>query len=300
MPDAPLQAAPAGAHTVAELTSQPRTWRRAIAQARAGTALPRAGEPVLVIGCGTSYYIGQSYARLRSASGLGSTRAAIPSEMDGAQDGETVVALSRSGTTGDVVRTAAALRSTHRVVGIVGAGSSPLVDACTEVVLLDYADEVSVVQTRFATTALTLLRASLGEAGGVDGLPEDAEKALDRAIPAPRQHVVFLGTGPSLGLAHEAALKCLEASGRWAEAYPVQEYQHGPISAAGPGTLVWPLVPLEAMVAEAIRGTGADVVEPTLDPQAELVAVHRMAVAMALDAGRNPDVPPFLSRSVQG
>ena len=294
-----MTTAPAfAAHTLREIGTQPQMWRQAIAQAAAGTALPPAGTPVLFVGCGTSYYIGQAYAHLRNQLGLGRTRAGVPSELDWVEPDETVVVLSRSGTTGDVIAAARKMRTTHRVIGIIGATGTPLVGACDDVVALDYADEVSVVQTRFATTAFMLLRASLTD--DVATLPDEAERALARPLPdVVPAHVVFLGTGFSLGLAHEAALKCLESSGRWAEAYAVREYQHGPVSAAGPGTLVWPLVPLPESVRSGVLATGATLVTPTLDPQAELIAVHHLAVAMAGAAGRNPDVPPFLSRAVE-
>ncbi|MET4780561.1 SIS domain-containing protein [Glaciihabitans sp. UYNi722] len=284
-------------NTEREIGSQPEMWRRAIEQARAGTPLPAAGERVLFLGCGTSYYVGDAYARLRNELGLGRTRASIPSELDYVDDDEVVIVLSRSGTTGDVVAIARELVGSHRVIGLVGTSGSPLIAECTDVIMLDYADEVSVVQTRFATTAFTLLRASLTD--GVDFLVDQAREALARELPSAPDHVVFLGHGVSVGLAHEAALKCLESSGRWAEAYPVLEYQHGPISAASsPNTLVWPLLPIAESIAEAIRAAGATLVEPSLDPQAELVAIHRLAVSMAAAAGRNPDVPHFLSRSV--
>lgn len=282
--------------TLEEIFSQPRTWRRAI-DAASGAPLPKPGERVLFLGCGTSYYVGESYAAVRNALGAGRTRAAVPAELSYVEDDEVVVVLSRSGTTGDVIEAATRLRGTHRVIGIIGTPDSPLVSACDDVVLLDWADEVSVVQTRFATTAFTLLRASL--VPDLHHLVEDAASALERPLPPIPDHVVFLGHGLSFGLAHEAALKCLESSGRWAEAYAVMEYQHGPISAAAaPNTVVWPLSPIPAAIVDAIRATGAFVVEPDLDPQAELVVVHRMAVEMARAEGRDPDVPPFLSRSV--
>ena len=284
-------------NTLREIASQPETWRRAIVQAQAGTTLPAHGEPVLFLGCGTSYYIGSAYAALRNRLDLGRTRAAVPAELDRVDEDETIVLLSRSGTTGDVIAAAAALHGKHRVVGIFGTHDTPVLEHCDDVVWLDYADEVSIVQTRFATTAFTLLRSSLDD--DVASLPEAAETALRRPVPEEvPEHVVFLGTDFSLGLAHEAALKCLESSGRWAEAYASREYQHGPISAAGPGTLVWPLTPLPLSIADDVLATGASLVTPLLDPQAELVAVHHLAVAMARAAGRDPDLPPFLSRAV--
>lgn len=293
MPDTQLFAV----ETLREIFSQPETWKLAIEQAANGVPLPANGEKVLFLGCGTSFYIGESYARLRNELGLGQTRAAIPSELSYVDDDEVIIVLSRSGTTGDVITLAHQLKSTHRVIGLIATPNSPLIDECTDVIMLDYADEKSVVQTRHASTAFMLLRASL--VPGLDYLIAEADQALVRELPPTPDHVVFLGHGISLGLAHEAALKCLESSGRWAEAYAVMEYQHGPISAAAaPNTVVWPLVPLSDSIADAIRATGAFLVEPTLDPHAELVVAHRLAVAMAQAAGRNPDVPPFLSRSV--
>lgn len=293
-----MNTSPAATAATREIFSQPEMWRQAIAHAAAGTALPEPGAPVLFLGCGTSYYIGEAYASLRNALHGGRTRAAVPTEVPYIDDDETVLVLSRSGTTSDLINVAKTLRSAHRVIGLVGTRDTPLVDVCHDVIDLSYADEQAVVQTRFATTAFTLLRATVTPLG--DALVAQADEALQRPLPAlTPKHVVFLGTGFSLGLAREAALKCIEASGRWAEAYATNEYLHGPISAAGPDTLVWPLSPISGDLAAAITSTSATLITPTLDPQAELVGVHRLAVAMALADGRDPDRPPFLSRSVQ-
>lgn len=286
-------------HTRAEVASQPEMWARVLAEAATLTGpLPRAGEPVLFLGCGTSYYVGESYARRRNTAGLGRSRAAIASEIPYVEPDETVVVLSRSGTTTDVVRAAERLRAAHRVVGIVGEPDTPVQHACHEVVSLDFADEESIVQTRFATSALLLLRASLAE--DLDELPAAARAALALPLPAPLpSHVVFLGTDWTVGVAHEAALKCREAAGAWTEAYPLMEYQHGPIAAAGPQTLVWSLTAAPDFVREPIEATGATVFVPELDPLAQLVAAHRLALSLAHAAGRDPDKPRYLSRSVQ-
>ncbi len=61
-------------------------------------------------------------------------------------------------------------------LAITGDPVTAIVDAADAVVALEFADERSVVQTRFATTTLALLRASLGDdLGPVAG---DAEQAL--------------------------------------------------------------------------------------------------------------------------
>jgi fructoselysine-6-P-deglycase FrlB-like protein len=259
-------------------------------------ALPAAGEPVLFVGCGTSYYIGEAYARLRNTAGLGRTRAAIASEIPYFDDDGTMVVLSRSGTTTDVLRVVE--NAPRPVIGIVGEPGTPIAEACDTTVLLDYADEASIVQTRFATSALLLLRASLD--AELAHLAGQAREALELPIPEPLpHHVVFLGTDWTIGLAYEAALKCREAAGAWTESYALMEYQHGPIAVAGPGSLVWSFSPLPDFVRTPIEETGATVVELDLDPLAQMPAVHRLALALAAAAGRDPDKPHFLSRSVQ-
>jgi fructoselysine-6-P-deglycase FrlB-like protein len=285
--------------TRSEVESQPEIWTQVLAAAAdLRRRLPPSGVPVLFIGCGTSFYIGASYARRRTTAGMGRTRAAVASEIPYVEDDETVLLLSRSGTTTDVVRAADRLRPDHRVVGIVGEPGTPVAELCHEVVLLDFADEKSIVQTRFATSALVLLRASLGE--DLTGLVPAGRAALELELPAtlPR-HTVFLGSDWTVGLAYEAALKCREAAGAWTEAYPIMEYQHGPIAVAGPGSLVWSLTDVPLFVRDSIEATGATLLAPTIDPLAQLAAVHRLALRMAEAAGRDPDRPNFLSRSVQ-
>ncbi|WP_084963903.1 SIS domain-containing protein [Thermoactinospora rubra] len=286
--------------TESEVVSQPETWERVIHSAESlGAALPGSGASVLAVGCGTSYYILDSYAHRRQRLGHGKTRAAIASELDDPDRYDAVVLLSRSGTTSDLVRLARELSEHTTTVAITGTPGSPITEVTHRHVLLDYADEQSVVQTRYATSALTLLRASIGD--DVAGLPAQARAALAEPLvadPADYDHLVFLGTGWTRGLAEEAALKCREAARLWTESYAALEYRHGPIACAGPRSLVWALSPLPEDVVEAIAGTGATLRVASADPQAELVRVHRLAVAYARRRGLECDAPMHLSRSV--
>lgn len=288
----------AGSRTLREIESQPEMWARALTDpALPVEQLPSAGDPTLVIGCGTSYYIGAAWAHLRNEAGQGRTRAAIPSQLAWIDPAETIVLLSRSGTTSDVEQLGRRLRGQHHLVGLVGTPGTPVEEVCDSPILLEFADEESVVQTRFATTCLAFLRRALGTSG--EELVADARRALEDELPlGDHDHVVFLGDRFSEALAHEAALKCLEASGTWAEAYAVREYQHGPIAAAGPRTLVWSLSPVADELRDAVARTGATLHVGTLDPMAELVRAQRTAVLLAQRAGRDPDRPMHLSRSV--
>jgi fructoselysine-6-P-deglycase FrlB-like protein len=62
--------------TERELCSQPEMWERVLAEPqRTFDLLPDPDERLAVLGCGTSYYIGEAYARVRERAGLGATRA---------------------------------------------------------------------------------------------------------------------------------------------------------------------------------------------------------------------------------
>jgi fructoselysine-6-P-deglycase FrlB-like protein len=174
-----------------------------------------------------------------------------------------------------------------------------VVGAADESIVLDFADEQSVVQTRFATSTLALLRAALGQ--DLEPVIAQADQALAADLPAgllERTQFTFLGSGWTVGLANEAALKLREACSAWAESYPAMEYRHGPISIADARSAVWFLTRPPASLAEEIAATQALVLTPTGDPMAELVKAQRLAVALAAAKGLDPDRPRNLSRSV--
>ncbi len=291
------------AHVDDEIASQPGCWRRAATQAASQLdALPRRGERVAVVGCGTSWFIAQAYAALRERAGNGETDAYAASEFPFTRYYSRIVAITRSGTTTEVIDLVR--RVTAPVTVIVGDPTSPIMDLSKDVVALPWADERAVVQTRFATSALALLRASLGE--DLEQASADAQAATEAPVPidpAAVEQVTFLGRGWTIGLAHEAALKCREAAGFWTESYPAMDFRHGPISICGPGRSVWAFGEVPGRLAEQVRATGAGFVgggvgTARIDPLAELVLAQRFAVALARHRGLDPDAPRNLSRSV--
>src|SRR5215467_13329125 len=284
----------------AEVASQPACWLRAAGLAPSLTSvLPAAGERVAVTGCGTSWFIAQSYAALREASGQGETDAFAASEMPVQRHYDRVVVLSRSGTTTEILQLLARLNGAAPTVAITAGAQTPVAEAAAATIALDFADEMSVVQTRFATTELALLRAHLGH--DMTAVAAAAQAALAEPLPAAltgARQFTFLGTGWSYGLANEAALKLREAAGMWTEAYPAMEYRHGPISVTGPGSVVWLLGPApDGLPAEVAAASGL-AWQSDRDPMAELVLVHRLAAAVARARGLDPDRPRNLTRSV--
>jgi fructoselysine-6-P-deglycase FrlB-like protein len=287
------------AHVLREISSQPDCWARALESvSEAAKVLPSSGERVAVIGCGTSWHIASAIAVARESAGEGETDAFPASELP-ARGYDAVLVVSRSGTTTEVLEALRNLPGSVRKIGITADAAAPIRDVTDQLLVLDYADERSVVQTRFATTALTVIRAHIGH--DLAPVVEQARVAvaadLDREL-IDRPHYVFLGRGWSIGVAREAGLKVQESASAWSEAHPAMEYRHGPLSAATGSSVVWLLGVDDPALVEDIGRTGATVIVGTQDPQAELVLVQRIAVATAQARGLDPDRPRYLTRSV--
>jgi fructoselysine-6-P-deglycase FrlB-like protein len=287
-------------HLADEIASQPECWARAIEMAaQAELALPRPGERVAAIGCGSSLNVARCYAALRESAGQGETDAFPASEVPGTRRYDRLVFISRTGTTTEVLD---ALRQAPRdvvTVALTTDPAAPLARQAGHVVLLDYAAERSVVSSRFITSSIVLLRAHLGE--DVRELPGQAARELARPLPAglaERSEFTFLARGWAAGVADEAALKLREASRTWAESYPAMEYRHGPISVSDDSTVVWALGEVPSDLLADARGTGATVIASAGDPLAGLIGAQRLSVALAERKGIDPDSPRALARSV--
>jgi fructoselysine-6-P-deglycase FrlB-like protein len=286
--------------TEVEIASQPDCWRRAAALApEVARLLPAPGERVAVTGCGTSWFIAQAYAVAREASGQGETDAFAASEMPAGRRYDRVLALTRSGTTTEILRLLAELDGSVPTVAITADSATPVASAAGALITLDFADEQSVVQTRFATSELALLLTHLGQ--DIRPMAAAAERVLAGELPPELlsgRQFTFLGTGWTCGLASEAALKLREAAAMWTEAYPAMEYRHGPVAVTGPGSVVWLLGAVPAGLTDEVAATGGLAWQSAEPPLAELVRVHRLAVAIARARGLDPDRPRHLTRSV--
>ena len=275
-------------------------WRSAQTHVDAlRSRLPGDGARLGIIGCGTSLYVARAAASHRERQGAGETDACPASELPPLRAWDSAIALSRSGTTSEVLDAVRVLSPRMSVLAITGMAGSPIGDLVAEEVNLAFADERSVVQTRFATTALSLLLGAYG--WDVEASAARAESFLAEPLPewaGDIEQFVFLGRGVGVALAAEAALKFREILGAWSEAYPTLEYRHGPISAAGARSLVWILDAEEPSIDAQIRATGARVRRGGGDPLAELVRVHRFAEGLAELRGIDPDEPPHLTRSI--
>ncbi|HIT74499.1 MAG TPA: SIS domain-containing protein [Candidatus Avipropionibacterium avicola] len=283
-----------------EIASQPDCWQRAIELApEVADRLPQAGERVAFVGCGTSWFMAQVAAAWWEGNGKGEADAWTADEFAYTRRYDRVVAITRSGTTSEVLEVLEKLAGSVKTTVLLGAQDTPATKVADQVVDLSFADEQSVVQTRFATTVLALLRAHIGV--DTSSLVEAGRQALTVELPdawVTSEQVTFVGRHWSVGLANEAALKFRESSSSWAESYPALDYRHGPISIASTNRLVWCFGEAPAGLADQVSATGATFIDHDLDPVADLVVAQRLAIARAVRLGLNPDQPRNLSRSV--
>lgn len=281
----------------AEVASQPTIWSQVADFAPSALhLLPEKGEKVAVVGCGSSWFMSMAYASLREAASLGETDVYVGSEMNYGRKYDRIISISRSGTTTEIVKM---LKNTKiPSVVLTSVHDSPVTEHATHSIVMPFADEKSVLQTRWATAALGLLRLHLGF--DLRSIIRDAQEALtsDLGDLVNVEQITFLGRGWTIGLAQEAALKTRESSQFWAEAYPALDYRHGPLSISEPGRAVWAFGEIPDDLIRDIKKTGALFESSTLDPMAHLIKAHRVAIAIAKKRGLDADNPRGLSRSI--
>jgi fructoselysine-6-P-deglycase FrlB-like protein len=286
-------------HIDDEISSQPENWLQAAALApQFRDILPQKGERVAVVGCGTSWFMSMAFALLRESTGQGEADSFTASEMNYTRRYDRVIALTRTGTTTETVGLLNNLKGKVPTVVFTEKPDSPATKAADNSIVLDFASEKSVVSTRFATSTLALLRAHIGQ--DLTLAAQQAKAMLSESVEqyASAEQISFLGTGWTIAMASEAALKTRETAQFWAETHPAMDYRHGPISIAQPGRVVWCFGTPPANLQADVEATGAFFETRNIDPMAHLVLAHRTAVELARKRNFNPDQPRHLSRSV--
>jgi glucosamine--fructose-6-phosphate aminotransferase (isomerizing) len=247
--------------------------------------------------------------------------------------GTVALAISQSGQSPDLLNSATrAIESGALLVAMVNDEESPLAEIANVVVPLCAGTERGVAATKsfIATLAavLDLLAAWTGDrsmAAAVSAMPAQLAKAwtLDwtPALPvltgASAMYVV--GRGHGLGIAQEAALKLKETCGIHAEAFSAAEVRHGPMAIVGNGFPVLLFgqgdesLASVADLAREFAARGARVISagvpdapgiqlPVVEadaltaPVLEVASFYRLANALAVARGRNPDRPPHLTK----
>jgi glutamine---fructose-6-phosphate transaminase (isomerizing) len=264
-----------------EILSQGATWQSVLCELEQSTTLEKiladAGksESWLFVGCGTSFYLAEA-AATSWALLTGIPARAVPASEVLLYPGLTrteaaklqAVVISRSGRTSEAVRAANVLNRELHVptVGITCAENSALEAQCDSTFVVRSADEESTVMTRSFTSMLISLQYLAARRSGntafVRSLKTVAEQfapqigSIASEIESFVSHhsfadYVFLGQGPFHGIAREAALKVMEMSCSYSQAFHTLEFRHGPKAIVSPQTCLMFFLSETAQQAEA-------------------------------------------------
>jgi glucosamine--fructose-6-phosphate aminotransferase (isomerizing) len=243
------------------------------------------------------------------------------------------LAISQSGASPDLL---AAVGKAHEagamVVALVNVKDSPLAARADHVVPLCAGVETSVAATKSFIASLAAIIHLVSCWAEDRELSEEIRKAprhlerawsldwhaaIEKLLPASDLFVV--GRGIGLGVAQEAALKLKETCGLHAEAVSAAELRHGPMALVRPGfpVLVFSQndearAGVEVLAAELVarqadvmiagsRCQGAlhlatEPAHPVIEPMLIAQTFYRMANALSLARGLDPDRPPNLRK----
>lgn len=301
----------------------------------------RAKPPRFIVTCarGSSDHAA-AYAKYVFETRLGLiTASASPSissiyDADLHMDGALFVAISQSGKSPDLLRSAQAAKDAGaHVVALVNVEDSPLAQMADTFVPLRAGPELSVAATKsyLATLAAVLQLtahwsndATLHEV--VNRLPDDLRRGWDcdwspmvEGLTS-ASSLFVVGRGFGFGAALEAALKLKETCGLHAEAFSAAEVKHGPMAIVGEGFPVLFFAQGDGTqdntiaVANEFRSRGARVfiaapgnhdpdklplpenIAPIVTPLLAVQSFYRAASALSLARGFDPDVPPHLRK----
>jgi len=247
--------------------------------------------------------------------------------------GTVMLAISQSGASPDLLATVSRARSNGaRIVAMVNAESSPLAQLADDLIPLAAGPELSVAATKSylaSLAAIVQLVASWARDAELATALENAPPLLEHAFGIDwsaavakltgANNLYVIGRGLGLGIAQEAALKFKETCGLHAEALSAAELRHGPMalvrahfpllvftqddeSRAGVVQLAGEL----ARAGAAVLIAGAEVPQattlptesahPVIEPLLYAQSFYRMANALSLARGHDPDRPPNLSK----
>jgi glucosamine--fructose-6-phosphate aminotransferase (isomerizing) len=243
------------------------------------------------------------------------------------------LAISQSGRSPDLLTATQAAREAGAiVVALVNEEDAPLAAVAHHAVPLCAGTEESVAATKSYITALAALVHLVAEwsndsalLGSLTRAPDQLERAWELdwtgAIPGLQKanNLYVMARGLGLAIAQEAALKCKETCALHAEAFSSAEVRHGPqaLLRAGMPALLFiqddeTRAGTEALAQELVE-RGVDVMHaggdvrgaralPTLEthavlqPLMQVQSFYRLANALALARGCDPDSPPHLRK----
>ncbi len=251
--------------TLDEILTQADAWEEAIdktlIQSKTWLPLLDTASYVLFTGCGSTYYLSLAASSLfqslthRPARGVPGSELALNGDTVLGPGKPALVAVSRSGATGETLRAVEHFQKQTGgpVIAITTDKDQPLATLADTAIVIESGQEKSVVQTRsfssmyITTAAMAAIAAKRSDlTNALHELPDFGRQYIPRAnlVAEPIgwdlrfSQFYFLGSGPLYGLASEASLKMKEMSLSVSEPFHFLEFRHGPMSMAGSGTMI--------------------------------------------------------------
>ena len=244
-----------------------------------------------------------------------------------------VIAVSQSGRSPDLLATVSAYQAAGaHVVAFVNDEESPLAAMADTMIALKAGPERSVAATKSyicALAAFAALTAAWSQNDllikAIDTLPDMLALAFGAnwtsvvdAL-ADANNLFVIGRGYGYGIAQEAALKLKETCALHAEAFSAAEVRHGPMAIVNDG---FPVIAFATsdMAGDGVRQAAAEfrtrgavvcladakvngdtapaayTAHPAIEPILMIQSFYRMANALSLRRGLNPDAPLHLSK----
>jgi glucosamine--fructose-6-phosphate aminotransferase (isomerizing) len=218
------------------------------------------------------------------------------------------------------------------VIALVNVANSPLAELADETLELHAGDETSVAATKSFIASLSAVIHLATSWKRDKALSEALRSAPELLLAAwnsrwdaalepisKSENLYVLGRGIGLGIACEAALKFKEVCGLHAEAFSTAEVLHGPVTIAranfpvlvlaqsdktlaGVRQLVDKLAArdVKLMTAGLSHESAIELPTPTghpvIEPMLRIQSFYRMANALSLRLGLDPDCPPYLQK----
>lgn len=225
-------------------------------------ALARGAKQVTITACGTSFHAGLVLANALRNAGI-QTRAVLSSEyayeIDREPEGTTIIALSQSGETADVIACLKKCRERgFKIIALTNVAGSSIDRMADLGVNFNAGPEIGVAATKTFScqTSLSMLLAGAAANDVAEArkrmatLPENVERVLqmtkDDAMNLGQElarqgqrDAYFIGRGLGVPVSLEGALKLKEISYIHAEGMPAGELKHGPIALISKGTPVF-------------------------------------------------------------
>jgi glutamine---fructose-6-phosphate transaminase (isomerizing) len=247
--------------------------------------------------------------------------------------GTLMLTISQSGASPDLLAVVSRARAAGaHIVALVNAEQSPLAQLADELLPLHAGPERSVAATKSYIASLAAIVQLVAEWSGDRTLGAalgEAPQGLARAwqldwsaalTPLTKTNSLYvIGRGLGLGIAQEAALKLKETCALHAEAVSAAELRHGPMALVRAG---FPLLVLSQndesragvlALASELAAQGAAVLlagaalahttqlpteaaHPVIEPLLFVQSFYRLANALSLARGHDPDAPPHLRK----